>query len=248
MADCSGPKTRRSFLSLFFLFFLIWHCLEVSRSSTAADSEAFCLYVCAPRWGLSEIPPVFVHMIQWEPCVSVWGLFFSCLFMSYTGGKDPATLVAGGLLLLIRRDNKLCRIHLTHNDMAFNAEWCFSQARMFQTGNGHPLKTIEIPLHLLPYISIKSLLPDYFLYSIYRGSRKGDENNLLSLGPGWRLGGRHMVRFKVLSPAQMKDESQQRMSRRQRGFSKNPWLDLEHENRDCAPGAETDTWPPNDRK
>lgn len=92
-----------------FLIFFIWQCLEVNRSSTAADSEVFCLYVCAPRWGLSEIPPVLVHMIHWEPCVSVWGLFFSCLFMSYTGGKDPATLTAGGLLLLIRQDNKLCR-------------------------------------------------------------------------------------------------------------------------------------------
>lgn len=104
-----------SFSFFFLIFFFIWQCLEVSRNSTAADSEVFCLYACAPRWGLSEIPPVLVHMIQWEPCVSVCGLFFFCLFMSYTGGKDPATLTAGGLLLLIQRDNKLCRTQNSFN-------------------------------------------------------------------------------------------------------------------------------------
>lgn len=101
-------KTRRLLLSCFFFLFFFWQRLEVSRSSTAADSGVFCLYFYALKWGLSEIPPVLVHMIQWESCVSVWGLFFSCLFMSHTGGKDPTPLTTGGLLLLIQRDNTLC--------------------------------------------------------------------------------------------------------------------------------------------
>lgn len=110
------PKGRFfPFLSFFLFLFFIWQCLEVSRSSTAADSEVFCLNVCEQKWGLSEIPPVLVHMIQWEPCVPLGGLFFSCLFMLYTRGKDPATLTAEGLLLLIRQDNTLCRIPNSFN-------------------------------------------------------------------------------------------------------------------------------------
>lgn len=32
MGNCSGPKTRRSFLSFFFFYIFIWQCLEVDLS------------------------------------------------------------------------------------------------------------------------------------------------------------------------------------------------------------------------
>lgn len=74
-------------------------------------------------------------------CVSLKAVLFLSIHVVHRRERPGH---AGGLLLLIRQDNKLCRIHLAHNDAAFNAEWCFSQARMSQTGSGHPLKTVEI--------------------------------------------------------------------------------------------------------
>ena len=63
--------------------------------------------------------------------------------MSYTGGEDPATLMAGGLLLLIQQENKL-RIHLAHNYIPPHTEWRFSQVRMYEISDGDLLKILEI--------------------------------------------------------------------------------------------------------
>lgn len=88
MGQCSGPKTRRS--SLFFTFFFssIWQRLEVSRSSTAADTEAFCARVCTPRWGLSEIPPppsprLSSHDSMRALCVSLRAVLFLSIHVAH---------------------------------------------------------------------------------------------------------------------------------------------------------------------
>lgn len=86
-------------LSFLFFFFSIWHCPEVeSQLHGCRQWGLLSLRLCAGMGAIRNSPHLSSHDSMRALCVS---LFFSCLFMSYTRGKDPATLMAGGLLLLI---------------------------------------------------------------------------------------------------------------------------------------------------
>lgn len=204
MGNCSGPKSRRSllFLSLFFLFFYLAMPGGNSQLHGSRQWGLLSLCLCTKMGAIRNSPCLSSH----DSCESPVCQSEGCSFLVYScRSPEGKTRLRWRLEVCFYSSNQTTnsaelRIHLTHNYMPFHTEWCFSQARMFQRGNGHWFKILELSYICFPAIAENPNFQIHFIISVtsIQGSRSGDENYLLSSYQGCRFRGRHMVRFEKL--------------------------------------------------